>query len=374
MRALAIYGPMATDGQLLDPSVETAAIGGVSVRCGLREVDPPPFDGAAPESARQVLVRVRAFSCNYRDKALILRAATRAPAGAFYVIGSEFVAEVAGAGAGVTRFRVGDRVIGDNCWPGPPGAERRGGIPTNHASRERLVLCEDKLTGVPPSMPDPVAAAFSVGAQTAYSMIERLGAGRGTSVLVTAARSNTSLFAIRALGARGAKVYATTTSEWSERERAAFPVEMLFRVDPGVTDFREHGALKAVAAELGGFECVFDPFFDLHLRKVLPIMAFGGRYATCGLYDQYLSLTASPFPGPRPDYVEALQIALVRNVQLIGNCLGRTGHLERAIADYAAGALPVVVDSVFTGTSAAAFLERTYNARDRFGKVVFAYD
>jgi hypothetical protein len=64
---------------------------------------------------------------------------------------------------------------------------------------------------------------------------------------------------------------------------------------------------------------------------------------------------------------------LVKDVSVIWNCLGHTQDLVRAVADYQAGALPVTLDSVHTGDAIGAFLERTYNAPDRFGKVVFRY-
>jgi hypothetical protein len=34
----------------------------------------------------------------------------------------------------------------------------------------------------------------------------------------------------------------------------------------------------------------------------------------------------------------------------------------------------VAVDSVYSGREVGAFLDRTYNARDRFGKVIYQYD
>lgn len=61
-------------------------------------------------------------------------------------------------------------------------------------------------------MPDVVAAAFSLGAQTAYSLVRKLNLASGENVLITSARSNTALFAIRALRRYSVNVYATSTS------------------------------------------------------------------------------------------------------------------------------------------------------------------
>ena len=51
-----------------------------------------------------------------------------------------------------------------------------------------------------------------------------------------------------------------------------------------------------------------------------------------------------------------------------------TIDLEHALQDYAAGRFDVIVDSVFSGNQVADFFNRTYNSRDRFGKVVYRYD
>ncbi len=69
-----------------------------------------------------------------------------------------------------------------------------------------------------------------------------------------------------------------------------------------------------------------------------------------------------------------LQTAIMKNLSIVGNCIGLSDGLERALSDYAAGALLVVTDSVFTGDDVAPFLNRTFNDRERFGKVVYAYE
>src|SRR5688500_2904546 len=70
------------------------AIHGVPARVGVLERPDPAFDAADPGNARKVLVRVRAFSCNYRDRAQIYKLARFGAAADFYVLGSEFAGEV----------------------------------------------------------------------------------------------------------------------------------------------------------------------------------------------------------------------------------------------------------------------------------------
>jgi threonine dehydrogenase-like Zn-dependent dehydrogenase len=71
---------------------------------------------------------------------------------------------------------------------------------------------------------------------------------------------------------------------------------------------------------------------------------------------------------------EILMTAMFKNLQIIGNCIGLTTDLQQAIADYTAGKFDVVIDSVFTGNQIAEFFDRTFNQKDRFGKVVYRYD
>src|SRR5207253_1162982 len=168
-----------------------------------------------------------------------------------------------------------------------------------------------------------------------------------------------SMFLISALRSRGATVYATTTSRGFDAALERLGVSVLFHVDAGDASFAEHRELRAVVDAIGGFDRVCDPFFDLHIERVLPIMASGGRYVTCGCHEQFAAASRT---AARLDAVRVLQIALLRNLSIIGNCLGRTEHLVSALGDRTAGALRIPIDSVFGGDEVAPFLERTYLA------------
>ena len=102
------------------------------------------------------------------------------------------------------------------------------------------------------------------------------------------------------------------------------------------------------------------------------LLAAGGRYVTCGLAGQY------PAPGRQPsrevpDLRQAIGEAVLKNIRIVGNCLGTTADLQHAIAAYRAGDLSVVIDSVYHGLHAREFLQRSFTDRNRFGKVVFSY-
>jgi NADPH:quinone reductase-like Zn-dependent oxidoreductase len=354
-------------------SVATIKLEGTPVTFGRIETVEPMFDSEAPENRGMVLIKVKAFSCNFRDKALIFSASLpreqEYPEGAYSYIGSEFVGEVVAVGAGVTVLREGDRVIGDNQYPG--GAYP--GVPTNHASRRYLAVHEAKLVKIPQAMRDEVAAAFSIGAQTSYSMIRKLHLTKDANVLVTAARSNTSLFAMNALKNHQVNVHAISTSMWPEIRLEQLGLEELVQVDLMIGPLSDNEALSNIVFKVGGFDHVIDPFFDLHIGKVVDLMKIGAKYITCGFYDQYSHIIGNQFQYLGLRLLELMQIAMLKNIHIIGNCLGRKEDLIRAIEDYDSGSLDVIIDSVFTGQEVGAFFERTYKAADRFGKVVYQY-
>jgi len=233
---------------------------------------------------------------------------------------------------------------------------------------------EAKLIKVPQEMSDEVAGAFSIAAQTTYSMLWKLHLKEGANVLVTAAKSNTSLFAINALKKYHVNVYATTTSMQFERELKEMGVKELILIDPALESFRNNESIEEIISKTGGFDYVIDPFFDLHIGKVIDVMAHNSKYVTCGLYDQFSSLIGRKLDYRGRNLSEIMGRAIVNNVQIIGNCLGQKEDLQDAIEDYVSGSLEVVIDSVFSGHQVGTFFNRTYNARDRFGKVVYRYD
>lgn len=374
MRNIAICGSHVKN-LISSPSfVSAIEMDGVPVFCGLIHTENIKFDRHLPENRFKVLVRKIAFSCNYRDKNFIFKTAIKAPNDRFYVVGSEFVGEVVDIGSDVTDFQIGDKVLGNNHYPNSGLEGVPGGIPSNNSSREYQVFHQIKLIKVPSQMPDEVAAAISIGGQTTYSMLRKLNITEGSNILVTSAKSNTSLFVINALKKHKVNIYALTTSMLFEKELKEIGVKRLIQIKPNSENWVADELAEEITKEIDGFDCIIDPFFDLHIVKLIPSLASGGRYITCGLHDQYSSLIGKEFQYQGLATSEIFVTMMSNNIQIIGNCLGKTEDLQNAIQDYASGSFNVVIDSVFSGKQVEEFFERTYNAKDRFGKVVYRYD
>jgi len=376
MRNISICGSKLQHSLTLPNIVQAMQIDGIDVFCGLIHTEESEFDANLPKNKFNVLVKKRAFSCNYRDKNLILKTAVHVPEERFYTVGSDFVGEVVAFGAEVTEFQVGDRVIGNNSYPDSGVVGLLPGIPTNNASKEYQSFHQAKLLKIPPEISDECAAAFSIGGQTTYSMIRKLDIKPGANVLVTAAKSNTSLFVINALKQHNVNLYATSTSRHFEQELKEMGVKQLIQVNPDDDDWLTSPDMLHIYQETGGFNYIIDPFFDLHIGKVISLFVprFGGKYITCGLYEQYSQFTGNEFQYHGLQFSQILATMMVNNIYLIGNCVGTTKDLQQAIQDCATGRFPVVVDSVFTGNQIKEFFERTYNAKERFGKVIYRYE
>lgn len=372
MRNLVVCGPWRERSAVDVIHEQVVPIAGVDVPFALIRQDDLTFEPNATDNRERVLIRTLAFSLNFRDKAIILRLAREsvAPMG----IGSEFVAQVVACGADVDDLKPGDRVIANSAYPfsGAPGVEP--GLPTNSAAQELQCLHRAKLHRIPPEMSDEVGAAFSIGAQTTCSMLRRLGLKPDEHVLVTAASSNTSLFALSALRHSSTKVYALTSSGRHRARLEAIGVGRILEVDLHKDELADDPGLAALARDIGGFSAVIDPFSDIYLPRAIGVMAPYGRHITCGVFNQYLGLIGAEFPYPSRAAATLLFTLVSRNVRLVGNCLGQRADLTHGIDEFQQGRLDVVLDSVHRGSSIAAFLDRTYNAPDRFGKVVYVYE
>lgn len=376
MRNVAILGNKTKELLVNNPSVSTIDLHGVPVNCGIIATRPPAFESGSEKDRAKALINVRAFSCNYRDQSLILLASRKGPENSFYSIGSDFVGEVLAVGEAVEGLAVGDRVIGDYSYIGAQFVETpfRQGVTTNHSSTEYQVLDANKIVKVPSTMPDEIAGAFSVNAQTAYSIVRKLEVREGANVLVTAARSHTSMFAINGLRKYRANVYALTTSKGYEEQFEQLGVKEILQVDSQLNNLAEDPRVLEVALAIGGFDHVIDPFYDVYLPKVVHVMAPGGKYISCGFWSQYQHLTDEKVTDPNLRLHHALSFSIANNLRILFNCLGDADDLRNAIDDYAAGDLKVVIDSVHTGNEVGEFLTRTYMAPDRFGKVVYQYN
>ncbi|MGB9181438.1 MAG: zinc-binding alcohol dehydrogenase family protein [Pyrinomonadaceae bacterium] len=376
MRSIAVCGREVKNLFGDESYFEEAQIDGLPITCGLIHTRQPDFDPRATKNRFHALVRIKAFSCNYRDKALFFVALGKGGEKGYFVVGSDFVGEVIEVGTEVNGLKVGDKVIGNNNYIGDivDSNDVFEGVATNHASKEYQIFHQAKLIKIPSQMPDTVAAAFSLNSQTAYSMIRKLEVKAGSNILLTAAKSNVALFVLNALRKYDVNVLAVSTSLSHETRLKELGVTELIKLNKAPDGSIDQQSLNESVKSYGKFDYVIDPFFDVHFGSTLSLMAPGGRYITCGLSGPTPAANGQPRQQNVPTLVDALGYAVYKNLQFIGNCLGLTQDLSNAIQDFAGDSYDVVIDSVFKRHQVANFFTRTFSDQERFGKVVYVYD
>ncbi len=335
---------------------------------GLLEIEKLDVDSIKLEK-HEVAVKILAFSCNYRDRSLMLTFNQKCRAYAnsnqmFYSsFGSDFVASVVKVGFEVSNFQVGDRVIPDCTYPQRIESERKG-VPTNFASQRIQKFEVNQLIKIPDSMPNDVAAGFSIASQTVYSMIRKANIKGGENVVVTSATSNTSLALISALKAKNVHIYAMT-------KNLLFKTELL---DMGVKEVISFDKIinKNKPQINRDIDVVFDPFFDLHFNFLVYYLRDFGRYIYCGMYMQNKAF--DKLIDKNDNFFNSFTYSIMKNISIIGNCLGNKNDLENAISDFIGCSYKIVIDSVYNENNIKLFLEKSFSLKRRFGKVLYCYE
>lgn len=328
----------------------------------------------------KVLVKKKAFSCNYRDKAVLLRSdrfiKEEAELGElnFTYLGSEFVGEVIAIGSNIKDFKVGDKVIPNISYPSYE-EDYRPGVPTNYASSRIEDFKSNKLIKIPKDfdISDEVLAAFPIAGFTTYSMIRKV-VKPNSKVLVTAGSSNTSLAAISALNKHPVEVYVMTSNTDKIDFFKKMGVKDVLIVNHKLENYAEDETLRNKVEEIGGFDAAIDPFFDIYLPRVIDFLKTDAKYVTCGLYNQYPEFDDGRYEYKGNSFNNILIKSMIKNISIIGNCIGLKEDGLEALEDLKNGTLDIFIDSVFSSGEENLFLDRTFNARDRIGKVVYKYE
>lgn len=336
---------------------------GTKASFALARLPEPEFKADSPEHADCVKIQVTAFSLNYRDRSWIADRARRSELDITErAIGSEFCGVVQSVGAAVDDLAPGDRVMADMSWPVSGALGVLPGVPTNSASREIQVHHRSKLIRVPTEMDDATAAAFALCGQTACALVRRAEIRAGDPVLVTAATSNTSLMAIQVLAATGARVHALTSSLGVEAHLVELGCDRVFHTRE-ITEGQS--TLRREVGRIGGYRAIIDPFADVYIAFCAEALGFFGRYVTCGVLDQDT--------GKSQDISlnKLLNLLIVKNLTIRGNCLGLKADLDEALALWSQGRLRPIVAAVHGDV--ADYCDEAFS-KDRVGKVVFRYE
>ncbi|MBC2638932.1 MULTISPECIES: NADPH:quinone oxidoreductase family protein [unclassified Rhodococcus (in: high G+C Gram-positive bacteria)] len=235
----------------------------------------------------QVLVRVLAAPANFPD-VLLCRGEYQITPPLPFTPGVELCGEVVAVGDGVTRFAVGERVIGNPNLPG-------GGF------AEMAVMDEVNTFAAPSALDDAEASALSIGYQTSwFALHRRTRLQPGETLLVHAAAGGVGSAAVQLGKAAGAKVIGVVGGpdkvEYCRRLGADLVIDR--RTDDFVPLVKEFTGGR-------GADVVYDPVGGDAYTKSTKCIAFEGRILIIGFAGGTI-----PTPG--------LNHALIKNYSIIG--------------------------------------------------------
>ena len=227
----------------------------------LRVQDMPDPQPAAGE----VVVRVRAAGVNFPDALIVQNLYQFKPTPPFSP-GGEAAGEVLAVGAGVSRFKVGDKVIALTIW---------GGF------AEQVLAKEDQLFPMSQGLSFEVAGSLLLTYGTCiHALRDRAGLQPGQTVLVLGAAGGIGIAAIELAKALGARVIAAASSaEKLATCRAKGADEVI--------SYREQNLRDEIKRITGGkgVDVVVDPVGGDHAEQALRSMAWRGRYLVVGFTD-----------------------------------------------------------------------------------------
>jgi NADPH:quinone reductase-like Zn-dependent oxidoreductase len=312
---------------------------------------PMPQPGAG-----QVLVKMRAWSLNYRDL-MVIKGSYRPNLPLPMTPLSDGVGEVAGVGQGVARIRPGDRVAGifmpkwlDGELSEEKAKSALGGGETGMAA-EYVVLDADAVVPVPEHLTDAEAAALPCAGVTAWHALVVSGQVKPGDTVLTLGTGGVSLFGLQFAKLAGARVIVTSSSD----EKLARALDLgasegiNYRTEP------EWGRLVRELTDGVGVDHVIEVGGAGTLGQSLRAVRMGGRISLIGV------LSGAGQVDPTP--------ILMKNVCVQGIFVGSRAMFEsmnRAIAQHR---LRPVVDRVFPFGELRDALRRMESGA-HFGKIV----
>jgi NADPH:quinone reductase-like Zn-dependent oxidoreductase len=309
---------------------------------------------------RQVLVRVRASSLNYRDLLTIEAQYARAAPKPDLIPLSDGAGEVVTVGPDVTRFKVGDRVAG--CfmqrWIGGPISDRpiasaMGGA-IDGMLTELAVLEEDGAVHLPAHLSFEEGATLPCAAVTAWHALVEIGGLKAGDTVLVQGSGGVSIFALQFAKMSGARVIATSSSAAKAERLKKMGAESV--IDYRATPDWDKEAMKLTAGR--GADIIVEVGGAGTLPRSFLAARTGGTIAVIGLLSGMATLDPMPI--------------LRRNLRVQGLYVGSTQMFEAMNRAIEASGLKPVIDRVFPFAQAKEAY-RHLKGQTHFGKIVIAH-
>ncbi|MFC0225476.1 zinc-dependent alcohol dehydrogenase family protein [Serratia aquatilis] len=310
--------------------------------------------------AREVLIRVRATSLNYRDLA-IMNGQYTLPSSPGFIPLSDAAGEVVQIGERVERFKVGDRVVNTFMprWFGGAfqasvrdelyGSNRDGWL------AEYKVVSEESLLPLPEHLSFEQGATLPCAAVTAWAALNGDRPVKAGETVLTLGSGGVSLFAIQLAKAMGARVIATTSSEAkAERLKALGADDVISYVQ-----YPEWGQEVVRLTAGQGVNRIIEVGGPGTLNQSIQAIGIGGELALIGFVAQ---------DAVAIDFFSLFKSAARFRVISVGS----REDFEQMNRVLVLNKIVPVIDSVFPFAEATQAWQR-FDSRQHFGKVVISH-
>jgi NADPH:quinone reductase-like Zn-dependent oxidoreductase len=296
---------------------------------------------------REILVKVGAVSLNYRDK-LTIETGMGQTLDFPFTPGSDMAGTVAEVGAGVTRFAVGDRVLG-TFWPGwidglATGRRAALGGPLPGVLAEYVVLSQEWAVAAPRTLDDASASTLPCAGLTAWSALVDAGLRAGETV-VAQGTGGVALFGVQLARAHGAEAIVIS-GDPAKLDRA-----LALGAAHGIDRHAVPDWGRAVRELTGGrgADHVLELVGGANMAQTAEALAQGGRVALIGLLDGF-SFTAPTVPMMMKQTVmRGISVGHRRGLEDLVRAVDRIGLAPVIDAEYAFADLPAALDHLDRG-------------------------
>jgi NADPH:quinone reductase-like Zn-dependent oxidoreductase len=327
---------------------------GIEALAQVQRSDPKP-------AHRQVLVKVKACSLNFRDLGIV-RGSYRVPVRDNIVPLSDGAGEVIEVGSGVTRFKAGDRVAGNffQRW--------QGGEPTPDVHTSALgggidgmladyaVLEEDGTVKIPAHLSLEEGATLPCAAVTVWhAMVEHAKLKAGDTILLQGT-GGVSIFGLQFARIMGVRAIVTSSSD--EKLKRAKELGAAFGINYKTTPDWEKAAMEFTGG--AGVDHVVEVGGAATLARSFGAIRVGGKVSMIG-----------GLSGGATELNPGLIFSRRANVQ--GISVGSTQMFMAMNRAVEVSGIKPVIDKVFSFADAPAAYQHMASGA-HFGKIVIRID
>jgi NADPH:quinone reductase-like Zn-dependent oxidoreductase len=303
-----------------------------------------------------VRLRVASIGLNFRDLYVVRGNAWRTRQDDCVPF-TDAVGTIDAAGAGVTRFKVGDRACTTvlPVWTDGPLTAASFATAAPGVFASTIDVHENTLVAAPAWLSDTQAATLPVAALTAWHAVGELVPIRPGDTVVVQTTGGVAVFAIQFAVALGARVIVVSRSDDKlDKARSLGAVDM---INTARTPKWEHEVLAMT--EGAGAQLVLDMGLEDSLRRAVRAAAFEATVAIIGVVQQQTNLL-DIYP------------VMNKNLRVRGVETGSRSMFERMNGFMQTHRIAPVISAQFATDQVEQALD--YLSRSPFGKVVLTLD